>query len=290
MNRRSFVSFSVSGAVVLLTLILCTPLLSGCSQEAKEAAEALEAAKTSYNAEVEALEEKNVEVDAAITSLTEVMGSEVKPLDDTTMTACEEAISAAQGAKVTAPEMAEATEDIEAQVEELEAVDYTEQLAAMDEAKVALENSIKQREQITNPTDAFVIQRLTGVEHIQSPTAVTEEMDPNGQLNKQGGYTATVYFLSDLVDQNDVYVDEFDSTGNEVIDKGTDGGGAVEVYATEEEAIKRDEYLGSFDGTVISSGSHNVHGTCVIRTSNLLTATQQKEIEAAVVEALTKLD
>ena len=290
MKRKSPLSITSGRLAVLLALVLCLPLMSGCSQEAKEAAEALEAVKASYAAAAEALEEKNAEVDDAIASLTEAMGSEIKPLDDATLTDCEVAISAAQGAKATAPEMAETTEEIQAQVDELESVDYTDQLAAMDEAKVALENSIKQREQITNPTDAFIIQRLTGVDHIQTPTAVTEDMDPNGQLNKQGGYTATVYFLSDLVDQSDVYVDEFDSTGNEVIDKGTEGGGAVEVYATEEEATKRSEYLGTYDGTILASGSHTVYGTCVIRTSDKLTASQQKELEAAVFEALTRLE
>lgn len=289
-GRRSTLTLSSKMLTVLLIFMLALPLLTACSQEAKEAAEALEAAKTSFASAVEALDEKNAAVDATIAELTEVMGSEIKPLDDATMTACEDAISAAQGAKVAAPEMAEATEDIQAQVEELNAVDYSEQLKAMDDAKVALENSIKQREQITNPTDAFVIQRLTGVEHIQSPTAVTEDMDPNGLLNKQGGYTATVYFLSDLVDQSQVYYDESTGVGNEVIDKGTEGGGAVEVYATEDEANKRNDYLATYDGSILASGSHNVYGTCLIRTSDYLTASQQKDLEAAIVEALTRLE
>lgn len=289
-ERRLAPKLSSKVLSALLAIVLALPLLTACSQEAKEAAEALEAAKTSFASAVEALDEKNAAVDAAVTELTEVMGSEVKPLDDSTMTACEDAISAAQGAKVAAPEMAEATEDIQAQVEELDAVDYSERLAAMDDAKVALENSIMQREQITNPTDAFVIQRLAGIDHIQSPTAVTEEMDPNGMLNKQGGYTATVYFLSDLVDQSRVYYDEATGVGNEVIDKGTDGGGAVEVYATEEEAKKRNDYLAAYDGSILASGSHNVFGTCLIRTSNYLTASQQKDLEAAIFEALTRLE
>ena len=63
-----------------------------------------------------------------------------------------------------------------------------------------------------------------------------------------------------------------------------------EVYTTADEAKKRDEYLASFDGGVLSSGSHKVRGTCIVRTSSTLTATQQKELEAAIVEALTKID
>ena len=269
--------------VVTLSLVFSLPLLAGCDQEKKAAEEGFQAAVT-------ALDERNDEVDAAVADLTEVMASEVKPLDESTATACEEAISAAQGAKATAPEMAKTTEEITAQTAEVEAIAYDEQLANLASAKAAYEKSVKQRELVTNPTDAFVIQRLSEVEHVQTPTAVTEEMDPNGNLNKQGGYTATVFFLSDLVDQSEVYVDEVDGTGNEVIDKGTQGGGSVEVYANETDATKRDMYLATFDGTIIANGSHTVCGTCVIRISNELTATQQKELEAAVIEALTLLE
>lgn len=266
---------------VVLAMAFALTFLTGCDAEKREAKSAFEAATAS-------LTEKNSEVDAAIEDLTEAMASDIKPLDDSCMTACEEAISAAQGAKVTVPEMAKTTEEIIAQTAEIEAADYSEQLEAIASAKQALLDSIKQREQLTNPTEAFVIERLTGVEHIQTPTAVTEDMDPNGNLNKQGGYTATVYFLSDYVNQDDVYV--FESVGNEVIDKGTEGGGGVEVYANEDDASKRNDYLAAFDGSILASGSHNVYGTCVVRISNKMTASQQKEMEAAVVEALTRLD
>lgn len=266
---------------VVLAMAFALTFLTGCDAEKREAKSAFEAATTS-------LTEKNSEVDAAIEDLTEAMASDIKPLDDSCMTACEEAISAAQGAKVTVPEMAKTTEEIIAQTAEIEAADYSEQLEAIASAKQALLDSIKQREQLTNPTEAFVIERLTGVEHVQTPTAVTEDMDPNGNLNKQGGYTATVYFLSDYVNQDDVYV--FESVGNEVIDKGTEGGGGVEVYANEDDASKRNDYLAAFDGSILASGSHNVYGTCVVRISNKMTASQQKEMEAAVVEALTRID
>ena len=77
---------------------------------------------------------------------------------------------------------------------------------------------------------------------------------------------------------------------NDIIEAGTDGGGSVEVYKTAEEAKKREEYLAGFDGTITASGSHEVVGTCIVRTSDSLTATQQKELEAAIIEALTKIE
>lgn len=107
--------------------------------------------------------------------------------------------------------------------------------------------------------------------------------DPNGNLSKAGGYTACVYFSSDLVNQDEVY-------GDTVIDKGTDGGGAVEVYSSVEDANTRNDYLASFDGAgFLASGSHSVVGTVVIRTSDNLTATQQKEMEANIYNSLVEL-
>lgn len=264
------------GLIVLALGAIAVFGLAGCDSAKSEAQDAFKAASS-------ALGEKNAEVDAAISDLQTVIDSETKPLDEATLKAADGAISAAQGAKVTAPNMAGETDAIKNQTAELEKVDYSKELEGLTKAKTDLENSIKQRLQVTNPTEAFVIQRLTGVEHIDTPTAVTEDHDPNGELNKQGGYTATVYFVSDLVDQSQV-------VGDNVIDKGTDGGGAVEVYPDEAGAEKRNDYLATYDGTILASGSHSVCGTCVIRTSDKLAASQQKELEAAMIEALTRLE
>ena len=111
---------------------------------------------------------------------------------------------------------------------------------------------------------------------------MTEDNDPNGNLNKQGGYTATVYFSSSLINQASVF-------GRDIIDKGTEGGGAVEVYRNVKDAKARNTYLASFDGGPISSGSHKVVGTVVIRTSDQLTASQQADVENAVRKALIEL-
>lgn len=113
--------------------------------------------------------------------------------------------------------------------------------------------------------------------------AATEENDPNERLHKQGGYTAQVYFSSDLVEQSQVL-------GSSIIDKGTDCGGSIEVYRTAEEAQKRETCLAAFDGTIFASGSHRVIGAVLIRTSDNLTASQQRELEAAILPVLTAVD
>ena len=52
----------------------------------------------------------------------------------------------------------------------------------------------------------------------------------------------------------------------------------------------RDQYLAGFDGTMLSSGSHYVAGSVAIRTSEHLTATQQKELTQAIIDELIRLD
>ena len=72
-------------------------------------------------------------------------------------------------------------------------------------------------------------------------------------MNKAGGYTAQVYFSSDLVNQSEVY-------GASLIEKGTDASGSIEVYANVEDATARNEYLASFDGGIFASGSRHCIG------------------------------
>ena len=132
------------------------------------------------------------------------------------------------------------------------------------------------------PTEAYVIKCLEKVPNVTGISAVTEDNDPNGNLNKAGGYTAQVYFSSDLVNQASV-------RGNSIIDKGTDCGGSIEIYTSPEDAEKRNTYLASFDGTIFVSGSHSVIGTVVVRISNELKASQQKEMEANIIAALIEI-
>lgn len=240
-----------------------------------------------FSAAADGLEQRNAELDEAISSLQDLMGSEDAPLDPTTLDAASDAIGAAQGAKQEAPEMPAGTEDILSAAEEVDQMgDYSEQLAAIETATTNLQDSIDQLLQVTNPSEQFVIERLTGLPNITGVEAVTEDNDPNGNLNKDGGYTATVFFSSDLIDASETYAME-GYTGIPAI--GTEGGGAVEVYATAEDAEKRNEYLAGFDGGIFASGSHAVVGTCVIRTSDHLTASQQDALEQEIIESLTRL-
>ena len=161
-------------------------------------------------------------------------------------------------------------------------------IAQLTKSRQVYENSIKSLKQITAPSDEFVKERLQRIKTITRIDGVTEDHDPNGQLNKQGGYIGCIYFEDSQVDRSELYIE--DGKDN-VIDIGTDGGGAVEIFQTVEEANVRDSYLAGFDGAgAFASGSHYIEGTCVIRISNYLNATQQKELTQEITQALIEID
>ena len=130
-----------------------------------------------------------------------------------------------------------------------------------------------------NPNINTIKESIENIDKISDICIVTEDNDPNGNLNKQGGYTGALFFAYDDIDQTSI-------SGDDACDKGTDAGGSIEVYANEEDANKRNDYLATFDGTALSSGYHVVEGTVVIRTSSELTATQQKELANEVIESI----
>lgn len=89
------------------------------------------------------------------------------------------------------------------------------------------------------------------------------------------------------MDQSQLYVD---GDPPNVIDVGTQGGGAIEIFSNVEDAEKRDAYLGGFDGTPFASESHYVVGTLLIRTSDELSGTKQLELTDKITEALIAVD
>ena len=136
--------------------------------------------------------------------------------------------------------------------------------------------------QITAPSGDWVIDRLRKVDSILGIQAVTEELDPDGLLGKEGGYSDCIYFT--VAEASPVSV-----PGDSIVSKGTDAGGSVEIYPTLADAEARVEYLAGFDGTVLYSGSYAIVGTMVIRTSYKLSGTQQLELTNAITVALTAL-
>lgn len=241
-------------------------------------------ALASYENAVSMVNSKNKKLDDSLAKLTELIDSKDETLDPQTKKDASEVAKSAKRERRAVGKQPKKTDELNQKASELsKPLDYTATIAKIDEAATNVENGIKQLKQVTEPSQDFVMARLKEVPGILNMAPVTEDNDPNGNLNKAGGYTSTVYFESQNVDQSTVY-------GNDLIDKGTDAGGAIETYKTNEDVTKRDTYLGALDGGILSSGSHKVIGTVLIRTSNELTATQQNELTQAIINALTRLE
>lgn len=273
---------SITKHMPLKLVALCVALLASVALLAGCESDEVKSAKENLNTEIERVESQMADLQPEIETAEALAQTEDAPLDETVIPSLESAISQAKTIEFTAPDTPSGLDEINAEIDNLKPIDYTADIQTLKDAEQVVNDSIAQMKQVTNPSEAFVIERLQGIEGIGDISAVTEDNDPNGQLGKSGGYTATVYFTSPLVDQSDVI-------GSTVIEKGTEGGGAIEVYANVDDANKRKDYLSAFDGGILSSGSHEVVGTVLVRTSDKLTASQQKELEAAIIEALTRL-
>ena len=313
--------------IIIIPLIFCMSLLTACGtkklmEEANTAvnsyntaAEAYNESIKPYNEAVSQIENKNQALQNVIDTAQDVINQGEEPYDPTTLDSLKNAIADASNSKISVPDTIsevdllsvpdDAKKDaLESLIEEAttgadelssktipdlpEIPDYTEYAAAVTDTQKVYENSIQSLKQITAPTDDFVMERIQRVETITAIDHVTEDHDPNGQLNKQGGYIGCIYFADTQVDRSQLYIE--DGKDN-VIDIGTDGGGAIEIFSTVEEANARNTYLTGFDGMgAFASGSHYVEGTCIIRTSNHLNGTQQKELTEKITQALIAID
>lgn len=263
-------------AMSLLLMVFSLSLLCGCESDE------MKSAKEAFDNEQQRIEAQNDELNGEIEAAELLVATEELPLDPNTIPALENAIATAKTEIVEIPQMPSSVEEIDAATAELQQIDLGDAISALSASETALSESIAKMKLVTNPSESYVIERLQGVDGVGDIAAVTEDNDPNGRLGKTGGYTAAVYFMSPLVDQADV-------SGNGVIDKGTDGGGCIEVYANAEDADERNDYLAAFDGGILASGSHKVVGTVLVRTSDKLKASQQADLEARIIEALTAL-
>lgn len=240
-------------------------------------------ASKEFKKAVERVEEKNAELDKLIKNSEELISQNQFLLDEELRRVLENTISDVKAVKETDFDIPDSIEEIKVRTKELNNVDYTSSLKELNE-KHNLYVIDTQRYQLVNqPTEAYVIQCLNKISNITGISAITEENDPNNQLNKPGSYTAVVYFADYRIDLDEsVY-------GKTLIEQGTVAGGCIEVYSCVEDAVKRQNYLATFDGGIFASGSHTVIGTVLVRVSNELTATQQKELEEKILAVLTYL-
>lgn len=144
------------------------------------------------------------------------------------------------------------------------------------------ENAIAIVNQLICPKQDFVIQKLKSIDSIKGIEAVTKENNPDELLNKDGGYYGCLYFTINLLDEKTI-------PGKSIVDKGTDAGGAIELYNSLDDAKKRCEYLASYDGTILTTGSYVLVGTMVIRTSFKLDDNEQYQLTDSIIKAITTI-
>ena len=137
--------------------------------------------------------------------------------------------------------------------------------------------------QITAPEQQWVIDRIKGVKNVTGQEAVSKNNDPNKLLGKEGGYSSCIYFTVKNIDASKI-------AGSSIVAKGTDAGGAIEVYPDIKSAKTRCEYLSGFDNTLLYSGSYVLVGTMVVRTSYKLSDKEQVDLTNEIIEKLTLID
>lgn len=185
--------------------------------------------------------------------------------------------------------IAEQIEAIKAQKipELLEIPDHSNLIVELETASNNYLSSVQSLKQITAPEEDFVVDRLKRIDYIVGLAAVTKGHDPNKLLGTEGGYISCLYFSDSRIDKTKL---DIPAGKNNVIDIGTVGGGSIEVYSSAEDAISRNEYLSSFDGTTLDPGAHIVIGTLVIRVSSEQTAEQQEEMTNQIISVLTSIE
>lgn len=240
-------------------------------------------AVTSYDKAVKKVKATNKTLQVAIDEAEKLVKSNQQPLDAKSLDNLKATIKAANNDLRKIPKMSDKTDAIKEQAEELDQpLDYSASIQSLTDSSTAYTNSVKQLTQITNPNQRFVEERLKEVDTVTGVQSVTEANDPNGNLNKQGGYTASIYFTDSQVTEA--------VEGADIVAKGTDAGGNIEVYKTAEEAQARNTYLSAFDGQgLLNPGAHYVYGTVVIRTSRHLTASQQAALTEKIYNKLIEL-
>ena len=198
------------------------------------------------------LKEKNKDIEDLLSEAETVVEKGEEALEPNTLDDLKNSVEETQKSIRKVPEIEKKTKDIENQIDEMnQPLSYDDNQNDLKDKVKKYKNSIIQLKQITNPS------------------------------NKQGGYTASVYFVDNQVTPP--------VEGSDIIQKGNDAGGNIEVYKTKEEAEQRNKYISTYDGTSLQPGSHYVYGTVLIRTSSKLTASQQQELTKKIYEKLIEI-
>lgn len=248
-------------------------------------------AKSAFRAEVNRIKKEKQQLNIELEKAKQYMEKKNPVYDPDTEVDLKDTIQYIEEEKKEIPEIPENLTDIQNMTKEvLKKINYTEEIEDIRNKKYLLKESAQKYIQIHAPSSSFVKEKLKKNTLIKEITSITKKTDPYGNLNKEHQYIGMVFFSSKFVNQKKVVINEWKSTGNKIIDRGVDGGGSVEIFATEKDAKKRNEYLKKFDGTLLSGGRHKQLGTLVIRTSRFLSETKQNQLEESIQDSLLEVD
>ena len=180
------------------------------------------------------------------------------------------------------------TDVINNTVQTMEIPDYSVQIDQIKKAQKELEDSIRQLKQVTCPEETFVLKRIYDIKEdagMVDIIALTEDNDPENRIGKNGWYTSKIIFQHKDVENYFIKIgmDTLAETGNPA-------GGCVEVYSSVDDAVRRDNDLKSMEGTVRHPGAHEVCGTLVIRVTEDIKTSTQKELMRMLKEAMLRLE
>lgn len=130
------------------------------------------------------------------------------------------------------------------------------------------------------PEASFIIDRLDYVADIGQALRITQGAAAQGEDPAPEGCLDQIFFTVKAID------DGAEKTEEQLVRAGVRSGGVIEVYATVEEAMQRNGYLSTYDGTMFSD-AHKRIGSCVLRLSSRLNKQESADLGKAIAEALT---
>ncbi len=284
--------------------------------------EAMLANIRTYNSAVIAVKEKNAALEQVIAEAQGLLANPLPVLDSTLyadLTLALEQSSSMVEVPTTVPRTAD---QLQEKTAILTATDYSSIVANIDCYITTIFQNNLQYELVNVPSETYVIVKLKSLPTVIDTAAVTERTDPEGSINTEHGYVSAVYFSSNLLEEpleqtpdlppkqheetipNGLHKMEWlepdtlptqeplsvsELAGLQLIEQGVKAGGCIETFRTPEDAHMREDYLATLDGTKYDQGSHKIVGTVLIRTSSLLTQTQQKDLEQSIISVLTSV-
>ena len=279
-RRKKTVSILTFLSLAILAAVLIFVRNPALSSDDRNAEETLSPEEQAFLAEVEQIMEATREYNKAVLEF----NSMAEAYNEAVLLTCIDNINDFPSHIDSLATVSETFEDIS---KVLDGENNAEKIILDTNTVLEMSEQVKQAtavvKQITAPSEKWVMERLNKVESITEMQAVSEEDNPDGLLKADGGYSSCIYFTVEAALPDEI-------PGITIVEKGTDAGGAIEVYPTLADAEARVEYLAGFDGTILYSGSYAIIGTMVIRTSYRLHDENQLALTNQITYALTALD